>query len=76
MTKISDLQVLYLPAGSGYTVYKPLRYGRLNCSQYSQTISLSRTTLLNMLEDLWTKVFEEYLQIDKREFKVCTQLSK
>lgn len=68
-------QVLYLPVGSGYKVYRPLRYGRLNCSNNEspspQSTSLSRTNLLSMLEDLWTKAFEEYLQIDKREFKVC-----
>ncbi|XP_064406302.1 actin-related protein 8-like isoform X2 [Halichondria panicea] len=66
-------EVLYLPPGSGYTVYRPLRYGQLNCTNHDSlpqwAAPLSRSALLSMLEDLWTKAFEEYLQIDKRDFK-------
>lgn len=52
-------------------MYRPLRYGQLNSSQFDKEHSnLSRTTLLSMLEDLWTKAIEEYLQIDKKDFKV------
>ena len=37
----------------------------------------SLSFVLNMLEDLWTKAIEEYLEIERKNFKVsCAYLCK
>lgn len=75
-------QVLYLPRDSGYTVFKPLRYGKLNTSSDStldasgdsgegDSTRPSHQAVLSMLEDLWTRAVEEYLQIERKDFKAC-----
>ena len=33
------------------------------------SLSLSRSNILSMLEDLWTKAVEDYLEIPRKEFK-------
>jgi len=61
-------------------VYKPFKYGRLNVKQDGEGDSdlgesgggHSLSFVLNMLEDLWTKAIEEYLEVEKKDFKVCT----
>ena len=64
-TCIPSLQALYLPPSAGYLVYKPLRYGRLNTAGGTRSLS----SVLNQLEDLWSKAIEEFLDIPQREFK-------
>ena len=66
--------MLYLPPESGYIVYKPFRYGRLNVSQDSSNPNggHSMSFVMNMLEDLWTRAIEEYLEIERKDFKVRT----
>ena len=69
-----------MPGGSGYIVYKPFKYGRLNVIQDDQGKSdlgesgggYSLSFVLNMLEDLWTKAIEEYLEVEKKDFKART----
>ena len=79
-------QVLYLPTGSNYLVYKPFKHGRLNVTQPPPgstqdpqtpgpphfTGDHSLSFVMNMLEDLWTKAIEEYLEIERKDFKVGT----
>lgn len=72
--------MLYLPPGSNYKVYKPFKYGRLNVSHAPPSSSQdshagateghSLSFVLSMLEDLWTKAIEEFLEIDRKDFKV------
>ena len=31
----------------------------------------SLSFVLNIMEDLWTKAIEEYLEVEKKDFKVC-----
>lgn len=50
---------------SGYRVFKPLRYGKLNVAS-----DCPHSLVLNMLEDLWTKAIEDFLGIPRKEFKV------
>ena len=69
--------MLYLPEDSGYLVYKPFRYGRLNVQEANTPQGAaeghSLTLVMNVLEDLWTKAIEEYLEIERKDFKVCTE---
>lgn len=58
-------QALHLPAGAPYQLYKPLRRAKLNVSP-----TISRTCVLNQLEDLWARAIEECLDIPRRDFKV------
>jgi len=59
------LQTLYLPPGSCYTLFKPIKHGRLNVDD-----GLSLMGVANMLDDLWTKAIEDTLNIEKKKFKV------
>ena len=66
---------MYLPPGSDYVVYKPFRYGRLNLRHSGGSgggggEGHSLSFLMNMLEDLWSKAIEEYLEIERKDFKV------
>ncbi len=68
--------MLYLPEDSGYLVYKPFRYGRLNVRDEASppqgtAEGHSLTLVMNILEDLWTRAIEEYLEIERKDFKVC-----
>ncbi|KAL5473103.1 hypothetical protein EMCRGX_G027548 [Ephydatia muelleri] len=56
---------LYLAPDSGYRVFKPLRYGKLNVAS-----DCPHSLVLNMLEDLWTKAIEDFLGIPRKEFKM------
>lgn len=67
-------EVLYLPPDSGYIIYKPFRYGQLNVKRQKTitqdaTEGHSMSSVMNMLEDLWTRAIEEYLEIEKKNFK-------
>ena len=65
------MQVLYLPPGSEYLVYKPFKYGRLNVQKEGvDNENHSLSFVLSILEDLWTKAIEDYLEIEKKNFKV------
>jgi len=59
------LQTLYLPPGSCYTLFKPIKHGRLNVDD-----GFSLMVVANMLDDLWTKAIEDTLNIKKKRFKV------
>ena len=58
-------QALYLPSGADYSLLKPMRHLTLK----ETSLSLSRSNVLSMLEDLWTKALEDYLEIPRKEFK-------
>ncbi len=68
------LQVLYLPSDSGYLVYKPFRYEKLNVKKVGDELhsggAYSLSHAINILEDLWSKAIEDYLDIEKKDFKV------
>ncbi|XP_065899738.1 actin-related protein 8-like isoform X2 [Dysidea avara] len=55
---------LYLPPGSCYTLFKPIKHGRLNVDN-----GLSLMGVANMLDVLWTKAIEDTLNIKKKRFK-------
>jgi actin-related protein 8 len=57
-------KALYVPPGSSYRVYKPMKYGHLNINAHQ-----SLRNLLDMLEDLWSQAIKEVLDIEKRDFK-------
>ena len=59
------LQALYVPPGSPYRVYKPMKHGHLNINPHQ-----SLRNLLDILEDLWTQAIKEVLSIEREEFKV------
>ncbi|CAI8013599.1 Actin-related protein 8 [Geodia barretti] len=65
-TFVIGSEVLYLPPDSGYQVYKPIRNGRLHIPP-----SHSLSSVLSMLEDLWTHAIEDYLDLPRKEFKSC-----
>ena len=58
-------QALYLPSEADYSLLKPMRHLTLK----DPSLSLSRSNILSMLEDLWTKAVEDYLEIPRKEFK-------
>ena len=58
-------QALYVPPGSPYCVYKPMKHGRLNVGP-----SQSLQSLLDILEDLWTQAIYEVLEIKREDLKV------
>ena len=61
----ASLQALYVPPGSPYCVYKPMKHGRLNVGP-----SQSLQSLLDILEDLWTQAIHEVLEIRREDLKV------
>ena len=65
LTHLSLSQALYLPSEADYSLLKPMRHLTLK----ETSLSLSRSNVLSMLEDLWTKALEDYLEIPRKEFK-------
>ncbi len=61
----SLFQALYLPSDADYSLLKPMHHLTLK----GASLSLSRSNILSMLEDLWTKALEDYLEIPRKEFK-------
>lgn len=65
VTALSVLQTLYLPPGSSYAIFKPIKHGQLNVESGHSLMGV-----VNMLEDLWTKAIEDTLHINRKKFKV------
>ena len=67
-----------MPKDSGYVVYKPFKYGTLNVAAQDSQGGVSAGSkeghslsfVLCMLEDLWTRAIEDYLEVDRKNFRV------
>lgn len=55
---------LYLPPGSSYAIFKPIKHGQLNVDSGHSLMGV-----VDMLEDLWTKAIEDTLHINRKKFK-------